>query len=164
MSAIKLKEKPEPRTRTARSVTAAGTVRCDIQMDNHAIIIDEPPERGGKDDGASPLLHFSAALASCQTVQVVKVAEAMRLKYGEIKIDAIIDSGMGEGREADSKILRFVGAKMIISIETDEPDTKVERLKQLSIDRCPIGALLDDAGIEPEVEWHILPLKQNMPK
>jgi putative redox protein len=158
MAAIKLKETPEPRTRTARSVTAPGSVRCDIQLDNHNIVIDEPPERGGKDEGAAPLLHFSAALASCQTVQVVKVAEAMRLKYGEIKIDAIVDSGMGEGRETDSKILRFIAAKMIISIETNEPKAKLERLKQLSIDRCPIGALLDDAGIEPEVEWQVLPM------
>ena len=158
MAAIKLKETPEPRTRTARSVTAPGTVRCDIQLDNHSIVIDEPEERGGKDAAAAPLLHFSAALASCQTVQVIKVAEAMRLKFGEIKIDATVDIGGGEGREKDSQIIRFIGAKMIISIETNEPETKLERLKQLSIARCPIGALLDDGGVEPEVEWHVLPM------
>ena len=161
MAAIKLKEKPEGRSRTANSVTQPGTVRCDIKMDDHAIIVDEPPERGGKDEGASPLLHFSASLASCQTVQVVKVAEAMRLEFGEIKIDAILDTASGEGREQDSRIIRFVRAKMIISIETNASEAKIERLKQLSIDRCPIGALLDDAGVEPEVEWVILPLAQS---
>ncbi len=164
MTAIKLKEKPEPRIRRANSVTQPGTVRCDVTMDNHSIIIDEPPSRGGKDEAASPLLHLSAALASCQTVQVVKVAEAMRLKFGEIKIDAIINSGGGEGREKDSLIIRFISAKMIISIETNEPEAKIERLKQLSIDRCPIGALFDDAGIVPEVEWHILPLAESKAK
>ncbi|MBT3992283.1 MAG: OsmC family protein [Rhodospirillaceae bacterium] len=158
MATIKLKEKPEGNSRTAKSVNKAGTVRCDIAMDNHNIIIDEPPERGGKDEAASPLLHFSAALASCQTVQIVKVAEAMRLNFGDIKIDAIVNSGGGDGREQGSRILRFVSAKMIISIETDASEAKVERLKQLAIDRCPIGALLEDGGVEPEVEWHILPL------
>ena len=161
MAAIKLKEKPEGRIRIAKSINQPGTVRCDITMDNHQIIIDEPAERGGKDEAASPLLHFSAALASCQTVQVVKVAEAMRLKIGEIKIDAVLELGSGEGREKDSRIIRFQVAKMIISVETNESEAKIERLKQLSIDRCPIGALLDDAGIEPEVTWNILPLSED---
>ena len=158
MAAIRLKENPEPGSRTAKSVTSAGSVRCDVGMDDHSIIIDEPPERGGNDEGASPLLHFAAALASCQTVQIVKVAEAMHLKFGEIKIDATLDTGKGEGREKDSRILRFIGAKMVISIETNEPEGKIERLKQLAVDRCPMGALFDDAGVEPEVVWNVLPL------
>ena len=45
-------------------------------------------------------------------------------------------------------VMNFSGATMIISIETDASEAKIERLKQLSIDRCPVGALMDDAGVD----------------
>ena len=155
MATLKLKEVEEANTRTARSLKAAGGLRCDVEMEGHTTIIDEPPERGGKDQGATPLLHLSAALASCQTVQIAKVAEAMRVELGEIKIDATIDTGRGDGREDNSRIIRIVGAKMVITIQTNASEKKIERLKRLALDRCPIGALLEDAGVEPELVWHI---------
>jgi uncharacterized OsmC-like protein len=158
MASLRLKEVAETNSRTANSITATGSLRCDVTMEGHTTIIDEPKIRGGNDEGATPLLHFSAALASCQTVQVAKVAQAMRLNYGEIKIDATLDTGRGAGREDDARIIRFVGARMVICIETDASESKIERLKQLAVDRCPIGALLDDAGIEPKIIWKILPL------
>lgn len=158
MATLRIKEIAEANSRTAKSVMAAGGLRCDVEMEGHATVIDEPPERGGTNQGATPLLHFSAAFASCQTVQIAKVAESMRLKFGEIKIDATIDTGRDDGREAGARIIRIVGAKLNVSIETNESEKKIERLKLLAVDRCPIGALLDDAGVEPEFVWNILPL------
>lgn len=158
MATLRIKEIAEANSRTAKSVMPAGGLRCDVEMEGHTTIIDEPPERGGTDEGATPLLHFSAAFASCQTVQIAKVAESMRLKFGEIKIDATIDTGRDDGREAGARIIRIVGAKLDISIETNESEKKIERLKTLAVDRCPVGALLDDAGVVPELIWTILPL------
>lgn len=158
MTTLRIKEIQEANSRVAKSVMPAGGLRCNVEMEGHATIIDEPPERGGTNQGATPLLHFSAGLGTCQTVQIAKVAESMRLRFGEIKIDAIIDTGRDDGREVGSRIIRIVGAKMIISIETNENEKKIARLKMLALDRCPIGALLSDAGVEPEIEWNILPL------
>lgn len=158
MTTLRIKEIQEANSRTAKSVMPAGGLRCDVEMEGHSTIIDEPPERGGTDQGATPLLHFSAGLATCQTVQIAKVAESMRLNFGEIKIDATIDTGRDDGREAGARIIRIVGARMIVSIETNESEKKIERLKRLAVDRCPIGALLSDAGVEPEIVWNIIPM------
>ncbi len=158
MATLKLKEVEEENTRTAKSLMAPGGLRCDVEMDGHTVVIDEPPERGGTNLGATPLLHLSAALATCQTVQIAKVAAAMRLDFGEIKIDATIDTGRGDGREEKSRIIRIVAAKMVVSIQTNVSEKKLVRLQQLALDRCPIGALLEDAGVVPEVVWNTLPL------
>jgi uncharacterized OsmC-like protein len=158
MATLRLKEIEEPNSRTANSVMTAGGLRCDIELQGHSTIIGEPPERGGKDEGASPLLHLSAALASCQSVQVAKVAQAMRIEYGDVKIDATLDTGRGDGREEGARIIRFIGVKMVISIQTNASEKKIERLKTMAVDRCPVSALFDDAGVEPEIEWRILPL------
>ena len=160
MATLRIKEIAEENSRTAKSVMPAGGLRCDVEMHGHTTVIDEPPERGGTDQGATPLLHFAAAFASCQTVQIAKVAESMRLKFGEIKIDATIDTGRDDGREAGARIIRIVGAKLEISIETNESEKKIERLKTLAVDRCPVGALLDDGGVVPELVWTILPLAE----
>ena len=158
MATLRLKEIQEPNSRTANSVMGAGELRCEIEMQGHQAVIDEPPERGGTDEGASPLLHFSAALASCQSVQVAKVAQSMRIEYGDIRADATLFTGRGDGRDEGSRIIRFTQAKMIISIQTNAPEKRIERLKQLAVDRCPVGALLEDAGVTPEIEWKVLPL------
>ena len=47
---------------------------------------------------------------------------------------------------------------MFIDIETDEPELKVERLKALSEDRCPVGRLFAEAGYPPKLVWNVLPL------
>jgi len=158
MAALRIKEVREPNSRTANSVCAADSLRCDVNMEGHATVIDEPAVRGGDDEGASPLLHLTAALASCQTVQVKKVAEAMRLEVGEVKVDATLDTGRGDGREKDALIIRFVGADMLITMQCNAAEKKIERLKRLAVDRCPVSALLEDAGIEPRIQWNIVPL------
>ena len=158
MASLRLKEVQEENTRTAKSEMQSGGLRCDVEMDGHTTIIDEPNERGGSNEGATPLLHLAAAFASCQTVQIAKVAQAMRLTIGNINIDATIDTGRDEGREMQSLIIRIIGAKLEITLETNASDKKISRLKQLALDRCPIGALLEDAGVIPEVVWNIKPL------
>jgi len=158
MATLKLKEIEEANTRTAKSVMPAGGLRCDIEMEGHTAIIDEPPERGGTNQGATPLLHLSAAFASCQTVQIAKVAKAMRVEVGDINIDATIETGRGDGREDKSRIIRIVGAKLEISMQANASDKKISRLQTLALDRCPIGAMLEDAGVEPEIHWNIQPL------
>ena len=47
---------------------------------------------------------------------------------------------------------------MVINLETNEPPAKVERLKTLSEDRCPVGNLFADAGFEPTIDWNIVPI------
>lgn len=161
MASIRLKEQFECNTRTATAVTTSRSLHCDITMDNHSAIIDEPPERGGEDGGATPLLHFAASFASCQAIQVAKVAQAMRIEYGQIKIDVTLDTARSVGRENDTRIIRFVGAKMVINVESSASDAKLARLETLAIDRCPIGALLDDAAVETAVVWNNLPLSES---
>lgn len=159
MATVKLKEAPELRTRYADLACTEG-VRSDITFeDDHTVVIDEPPERGGKDAGASPLLHLTAALGSCQTVQIVKVAEAMRFEHGAINIRTYTSNGRLEGEHDNNIILRFSGAEMHIDIETDEEPKRLERLKLLSEDRCPVAALFTDAGCDVQVVWNVLPMK-----
>ena len=158
--AVARQKAPEGRrVRVVQSSCTSG-VRCEIKAGKHTIITDEPTERGGTDTGAAPLMHLTAALASCQTVQIEKVAEAMRFKHGAINIEARCTTDLIDGIEGNNNgVMQFCDAELIIELETNETPQKVERLKALSEDRCPVGRLFDEAGYPPRVTWNIQPMK-----
>ena len=161
MAGVELKQPIGKQVRVVDSKCESG-VRCDIHAvnDNQTIITDEPLERGGTGTAASPLMHFTASLAACQTVQVVKVAAAMRFKHGAINIKSSTTTDKIASVEGDEKVMRFCGAELTIDIETNESPEKLERLKRLSEDRCPVGRIFTDAGYPPTVIWNVLPLEE----
>ncbi len=156
--AIVQKERSGASTRSVEAVCSAG-VRCEVSTpEGHTVITDEPPKRGGENAGPSPLAYLTTSLASCQTVQIVKVAEAMRFEHGTIAITASTVTDRMDSDKSNDKVMRFCAADMVINIETDEKPERVERLKTLSEDRCPVGNLFADAGFEPTISWNILPM------
>ena len=156
--AIVQKEQTSASLRSVEAVCTAG-VRCEISTpEGHTIITDEPPKRGGENAGPSPLACLTASLASCQAVQIVKVAEAMRFEHGTIAITASTSTDRLASDKGNDKVMRFFAADLAISIETDEKPERVERLKVLSEDRCPVGNLFADAGYEPTISWAVLPM------
>ncbi len=158
MATIKQKEQVGRRTRVVQSSCKSG-VRCDVSAGNHTIVTDEPAERGGKDEGAPPLFHLAAALASCQTVQIVKVAEAMRFKHGASNIKATATTDLIDGIDGNANgVMHFCEAELFIEIETDETTQKFERLQALSEDRCPVGRLFAEAGYPPSMSWTAVPM------
>src|SRR5690606_24917454 len=148
-----------PSSRTVTAICRAG-VRCDIATaGGHAIVTDEPESRGGRNEGASPLAHLTAALASCHMVQTVKVAEAMRFNHGEIRIRCSTTTVRPPSPATGEPVLRFSVAELVVDLPTDEPPERVERLRKLSEDKCPVGNLFKDAGARLDVIWNIVPLK-----
>jgi uncharacterized OsmC-like protein len=155
---IKVKEKLGQSTRSVESVCASG-VRCDVSApEGNTIIIDEPEHHGGENAGASPLAHLTAALATCQSGQTTNVAEAMRFKHGAIRIKCTTTTDRLPGIEGNDKVLRFASADLDIEIESDEPENRIERLKALAEDKCPVGNLLNDAGAAVTIKWTVVPL------
>ena len=160
MAVAKMKEVVGRTLRVASSSCVPGGVRCEVDVGGgHTVITDEPIPRGGTDTATSPLMYLTTSLGSCQTVQIIKVAAAMRFKHGAINIRTETVTDTIDGIEGNSKgVKHFVGAKLEIEIETDESPEKLKRLAALSEDRCPVGRLFADAGFEPECIWTAIPM------
>ena len=158
MVAVKQKETVGRRTRVVDTHSTGG-VRCEVTSGRHTFITDEPPERGGNDEAPPPLYYLAASLATCQTVQIVKVAEAMRFKHGAINIRAEATTDLVDGLEGNANgVMKFTAGALGIDIETDESEKRLERLIALSEDRCPVGRLFIDAGADLDVKWNVLPM------
>lgn len=160
MAVVRQKEQVGRRTRVVESRSVSG-MRCDVTAGDHVITTDEAKGRGGNGEGAPPLYHLTAALAACQTVQIKKVAQAMRFKHGAINIRATATTDLIEGIEGNRDgVMHFNEAELFVDIETAEPDQKLERLMALSEDRCPVGRLFAEAGYPPKMVWNRLPYNE----
>jgi putative redox protein len=158
MAVARLKDPAGATVRTAE-VKSANGIRCEVSVPGgHTFFTDEPAERGGTDTAAAPLLYFTASLATCQTVQIHKVAKAMRIDHGTINIHVETTTDRVPGIDGSSKVMRFCHAEMVVDIETDAPRDKVERLMKLAEDQCPVGNLFADAGYPPVLTFNILPM------
>ncbi len=158
MAVAKLKDPQGAKIRKIETKSENG-IKCEVTVaDGHTFYTDEPVERGGTDTATSPLMYFTSSLAACQTVQIHKVARAMRIEHGAINIRASTTTDRIPGLDGNDKVMRFCAAEMTVDIETDEPPEKVERLMKLSEDQCPVGNLFSDAGYEPVMTFNILPM------
>lgn len=153
---IRLKQQARRRVRTARLARADQAYRFDIGVDSgHVVRTDEGAHLGGAGGAPTSLETLGAALASCQAVQIIRVAEAMRLKIADFTVECVTASGKIAGTKGNDQVSEIDGARLHIAFATDAPAERVERLKALAVDKCPIGRLFGAAGIEPEISWTV---------
>jgi uncharacterized OsmC-like protein len=115
-----VKTRPELVDRAVHHITAGrtgsvGTIRVDaIQVEQlryevtprvslgHRLVVDEPPQRGGTDQGPTPLEYFLTGALTCLLTQIIKLAMARRLALDTIKgsvrahVHYAVDGGLSD--------------------------------------------------------------------
>ena len=107
----------------------------DVEIEGgHALVIDEPPDRGGADAGASPMRVLSGALAACTAITVEMYADRKGWELGAIEVEVERED---DGRE---------GARSFtVTLRVPEPLTDEQRDKLLVIaGKCPVHRALSD--------------------
>lgn len=155
---IKTKETVGDKTRTVE-LTQVENVNFKIRTESgFDIYTDEAIDNRGTGTAPRPLETITAALAACQSVQIVRVKDAMRFTMEDLNVVCSTSTGRIPGIDGNDPVMRFGAASMEISFATDEPENRIERLKALAVDRCPISQLFEDAGINVEMTWAVRPL------
>ena len=95
------------------------------------VISDEPPSRGGGDRGPSPSEHALVALWACANVSPGRMAE-------KIRAGVPVHDRAGWLR---------------VEIETDEPDTRIERLAALVSRYSPVDSLIRAGVPDYTARW-----------
>ena len=65
---------------------AATTFTHTVDMRNHNVLVDEPSDRGGDDDGPSPLELLAASLASCTAITMEMYAKHKGWNLGQVEV------------------------------------------------------------------------------
>ena len=120
------------------------THEVEIQGGHH-LVIDEPEESGGANQGPSPTRTLAATLAACTAITMEMYADRKGWDVGELEVEV-------EMEYAQSSVPRsFV---VILRLPTALTEDQVERLKVIAA-KCPVHRALShetEISIEDRVE------------
>ena len=152
---------PNARKLTYRNLTAhneGGGKTVVSVRDTPGLVTDEPAERGGTNQGPTPVETVLGGLTGCDAVITHTVAKIMKFEYGTI--DYTCDAQIDTRGVAGVKGVRPYFEKVTVTktIQTNETPERIEKLKKNVEQRCPVSNLIRDAGVDLTIEWIVEPL------
>lgn len=137
---------------TGRGISNA---RTDIAVRGMTFVIDEPPERGGNDDGPTPPETLLSALVGCTNRISHKIAAKIGVEIQDMEIDleATFDrKGVNLEFEVDVPIIAIT---MKILMTTDAPDDAIDTIKSDLRKFCAISKIIRGSGTEITEIWTV---------
>lgn len=122
---------------SAQSENATKTV---VKARNFQIVIDEPAELGGTNDGPNPVEYVLGAFAGCLNVMAHVVAKELNMTLRGIKID--ISGPLNPARLFGQSFEERAGFKeisVVLKPDTDADDATLEKWVHAIEDRCPVS-------------------------
>ena len=113
------------------------------QVGNHQLIIDQPREKGGNNEGMNPLEVFLVALGACTGVYAKTYCKNAQIATPGLKINVVSDLTQDNPR-------RFKDIQVNISIDQDLGGRKEALLK--FVKNCPVHNTLAE---KPNVGFSI---------
>ncbi|AVK84848.1 peroxiredoxin [Lysinibacillus sp. B2A1] len=114
-------------------------VLVEANVRGHKIIIDEPKELGGDDQGANPVELVLSALGACQSIVARIYANKLKIDlknfWVELEGDLDIDGFLGKSDVRPG----FLTIRYTFHIETSASEEKVEEFKKIIEAHCPVG-------------------------
>jgi putative redox protein len=114
-----------------RTASAAFTHRIDIRQ--HQLVVDEPAEQGGDDEGPSPQELLAASLASCTAVTIEMYAKRKGWDVGSIEVEC---EYIPAERGSPTKF------ELALRLPSNLSEEQIERLTVIAA-KCPVHQTLD---------------------
>jgi uncharacterized OsmC-like protein len=129
--------------------------RTDISVRDLTVSIDEPTERGGTNQGATPTETLVIALIGCTNVVSHRIADRLGIKLENMRIDVAADfDRRGVMQEAEVDV-PFPKIELTVSVETAASDADMETLKSDLGKFCPLSKMIRQSGTELTETWTV---------
>lgn len=119
---------------------SANPTKTIVKARSFQMIIDEPAELGGTNEGANPVEYLLAALSGCLNVMCHVVAREMNftLRSVEIKLSGTLNTDKLFGKETTERAgYREVNVEIIPDADADK-ETLARWIKTIE-SRCPVS-------------------------
>jgi putative redox protein len=110
-----------------------GTFKHTVQVREHQLTVDEPPELGGNDAGPDPQELLAVSLASCTAITMEMYAARKGWDIGRVEVE-VQYSPAERGCPT-----RF---ELVMRLPEDLPEDQAERLRVIAA-KCPVHRVLD---------------------
>jgi putative redox protein len=119
---------------TAEAENNGEIYQTKVCVNHHTLIVDEPPEVGGKDTGPAPGDYLCMALASCTAITLRMYVDRKKWQVEKIKVKVTLV----KGTETPSGNNTFYCSLSFVGVLDSEQQ---KRLQQIA-SACPIHRLL----------------------
>ena len=127
--------------------------RTDVSVRDRQLVIDEPEERGGTNQGPAPTETMLGALLGCSNVITHKIAAKMGLDIAALEIDLEARFDRRGVTLAEEVAVPFPDIKLTMRVTTDASDEEIEALKRDLARFCPVSKVLREAGTRIDEAW-----------
>ena len=126
----------------ARAVRRSGYAH-DVAAGGHAIVVDEPPDKGGADSGPTPTQLLAMSLAACTAITIEMYAERKGWDVGQVEVEVDYELDPRGGCYAYD---------VAVKLEAALDDDQLERVRSVA-GKCPVHRALEgDVAIRDRVE------------
>jgi putative redox protein len=109
------------------------TLKHTVQVREHQLTVDEPPESGGEDMGPDPQELLAVSLASCTAITMEMYAARKGWEIGHVEVDVQYTPAE---RGCPTKF------ELVLRLPDDLPEEQMERLLVIAA-KCPVHRVLD---------------------
>lgn len=137
------------------SATCPTHARTEASARQHRLVIDEPPSRNGTDLGPSPLETLLCSYLACTNVVANMIAEESGIRVEAMKLGLVghFDT-RGVFGKADIAV-PFPRIELKVELVADVSEAQLKALQSALAKRCPVSAILRQAGCEIEEQWTV---------
>ena len=106
----------------------------EAKMRNHFAIIDEPVDRGGDNNGPTPVEYLLTAIGGCVSMTLRMYAERKKWDVGKITVNVI---------QKEQLTFNRVVKSLTEEISFEKEITEIQRIKLLEIaEKCPVAKMV----------------------
>ena len=120
--------------------------RHDVEVEGHSVIVDEPEDAGGTDEGPSPTRLLAASLAACTAITMEMYADRKGWDLGQLAVEVDME-------QVEPSLPRSF--TVTLRLPRDLSEDQVDRLKVIA-GKCPVHRALSnetEVSIEDRVEF-----------
>jgi putative redox protein len=112
----------------------------EVEIREHRLIVDEPPDAGGRDQGPRPTELLAASLASCTAITIEMYADRKQWDLGGVEVAVDYGEPSSDGSP---------GFKVKITASEQLSDEQRERILQIA-GKCPVHRTLAAKDVKIE--------------
>ncbi len=114
--------------------------RLNVTARSFSIIVDEPSQLGGNDEGPNPVEYLLAAYAGCLNVVAHIVAKELGITINKLNLELTgeIDPARFLGLSFNERA-GFKSIKVQLVVETDSDEETLKKWLQIIENRCPVN-------------------------
>ncbi len=131
----------------------ASSTRSEAEARGKRVVIDEPVQRGGTDEGPMPVEYVFMGLVGCTHVIANKLAAANGIAFTAMDIDIKVTMDSHGTRLIHPIDVPFPSVTLDITAEFEGPRAGAIRVTELLRDHCAVSKMLQESGTEVVENW-----------